>query len=96
MSGHATYGTPEDSCICGCGGGACIPQRKYAPRTGFPAFFPHEQETIFFSVNGKCGYPLENALKKQYAYLDGGYEKVVVSSTSSTTIRLEVRPFPPT
>jgi hypothetical protein len=47
---------------------------------------------IRFSVNGACGYPLEDALKKRYAGLDGRDDKMFVGCKSSISLRLEVCP----
>lgn len=47
---------------------------------------------IRFSVNGKCGYPLWDALKMQYIYLDRRDEKMFTIAESSVAIRLEVCP----
>ena len=81
-----------ESCVCGCDSGACIPQREYdRPRTD--PLSPEElQETIPFSVNGGCGYPLKDALKKQYTGLDGRDDKMFVNCKSSISIRVEVCP----
>lgn len=95
MSDCVAYDMFSDSCMCGCGGGACIPQRRY---TGWgPSFLPqHElQEMVLFSVNGKCGYSLVDALKEQYDGLDGKDDKPFHKSASSFTMRLEVCPSPP-
>ena len=46
---------------------------------------------ILFRVNGKCGYPLGDALKTRYTGLDESDEKMFVDSKSSISIRLEVR-----
>ena len=87
----ATYVTFTESCLCGCDGGACIPQREYErPRTD-PLSQDELQEMILFSVKGVCGYSLVNALKKQYSGLDGRDDKMFVGSKSSISIRLEVR-----
>jgi len=80
-----------DSCVCGCGGGACIPQREYDGQRTDPLFQRTTQEVILFSVNGKCGYPLENALKERYTGLDRRENSILVDSKSSISIRLEVR-----
>ena len=84
-----------DKCLCdrGCGRGACIPQREYdRPRTD-PPVEDYQPETILFSVGGKCGYPLVDALKKRYTGLDGRDGKVFVGFKTSISIRLEVRPM---
>ena len=73
-----------DSCICGCGGGACVPQRidtRHVPR-----------ETISFNVNGKCGYPLVDALREQYTGLDGKGDKMFADCKSYISLSFEVRP----
>jgi len=49
------------------------------------------QDTILFTVDGKCGHPLEDALKKHYTGLDGRDDKMFVDFRSSISIRLEVR-----
>jgi len=75
--------------VCGCGGGACIPQRRYDQD---PTLHPQEQQKILFSVDGKCGYLLEDALRKQYNGLDGRDDNVFGDLGSTANIRLEVRP----
>ena len=95
ISKAATYAGPMDSCICGCGGSACIPQREYDRQQTDPLSVLELQEMIRFSVNGKCGYSLRDALNKWYAGLDGRDEKVFVDSKSEISIRLEVRPAAP-
>jgi hypothetical protein len=81
-----------DLCVCGCGGGACIPQRKYERQRTDPLSQQQLEEVIRFSVNGTCGYPLEDALKKQSIGLDGRDEKMFGGySCNSISIRLEVR-----
>ena len=87
MSERVTYDTPMGSCICGCGGGACIPQRKYG------TFRTHEKQTmVLFSVNGKCGVPLTDALNEHHVGLDRRDDNIYFRAT--ITIRLEVRPSP--
>ena len=81
-----------DSCICGCGGGACIPQREYDRQRTDPLSPQELQAMILFRVNGRCGYPLADALKKQYTGLDGRDERMFADFKSSISIRLEVRP----
>lgn len=49
------------------------------------------QQMILFKVDGKCGFPLRNALDKRYTGLDGRDDKVFLGSKSSISIRLEVR-----
>jgi len=51
-----------------------------------------ELREILFSVNGKCGYPLGDALKKQYTTLDGWDDEMFDTPGSTINIRLEVRP----
>ena len=83
-----------ESCVCGCDGSACIPQREYErPRTD-PLSEDELQEMITFSVHGVCGYPLKDALRKQYTGLDGRDDKMFVTCKSSISIRLEVCPPP--
>jgi len=84
-----------DHCICGCGGGACIPQREYERLGTDPLSQDELQEMIPFRVNGKCGYSLVDALKKQYLGLEGRDDKMFTSSKSSISIRLEVGPPAP-
>ena len=74
-----------DSCICGCGGDACIPQRTETPPRHVP------QETILFSVNGKCGYSLSDALKERYTNVDGRGDRTFVDCKTYISLRLEVR-----
>jgi len=93
ISQDTAYTTPVDSCICGCGGGTCIPQRG-CNEQGFDTPSQHNlQEMILFTVNGKCGYPLVDALKKQYIDLDGRGDKMFVDCKSYISLRLEVRPL---
>ena len=84
--------TSMESCVCGCGGGACIPQREYDKQKAGPLLQHTMLEVVLFSVNGKCGYPLGNALKGQYAGLDRRDNKILLDSEPSISIRLEVRP----
>lgn len=78
--------------MCGCDKGVCFPQREYdRPRTD-PLSQEELEETILFSVNGVCGYPLKDALKKQYTGLDLRDAKMFINCKSSISIRLEVRP----
>ena len=90
-SKDATYGTPIDYCICGCGGSPCIPQREYEKQRTDATPEDQLQEMILFSVNGKCGYSLLDSLKKAYTGLDGRDDKVFTGAKSSISIRLEVR-----
>ena len=80
-----------DPCVCGCGKGPCIPQREYDRQRTDPLSSTDLQQTILFKVNGDCGYPLEDALKKRYTGLDGRDDKMFVDFKSSISIRLEVR-----
>lgn len=50
-----------------------------------------ELREILFTVNGNCGYPLADALKMQYAALDGWDDEVFETSRPTANIRLEVR-----
>ena len=86
-SGFGVSHASAEPCVCGCGGGACIPQREYDGQNQHAV-----QEVIRFSVNGKCGYPLKQALEKEYTGLDGRNNVISVDSKSSFSIRLEVRP----
>ena len=70
---------------------ACIPQREYDRRRTDPLSQDQLQEIILFRVNGKCGYPLKDALKKHYTGLDGRDDKMFVDSKSAISMRLEVR-----
>ena len=45
---------------------------------------------MLFSVNGVCGYPLADALKKEYHGLDGRDDKIFTKSGYSISIRVEV------
>lgn len=84
-----------ESCMCGCGGGACVPRREY-DRSWIAPLSRHElEETILFSVNGKCGYPLADALREQYVGLDGKDDMMFVDFRSDVFLRLEVRPSVP-
>lgn len=82
--------------MCGCDRGACIPQRDYQRIRTDPLSEDELQEMILFSVNGVCGYPLADALKKRYTGLDKSGEKMFVSFKSSVSLRLEVGPSTPT
>ena len=84
-----------DSCLCdrGCGQGACIPQLEYERHSTDKISDDALREMILFSVGGRCGYPLADALKKRYTGLDGRDGKVFVGFKSSISIRLEVRPM---
>lgn len=80
-------------CICGCRGSPCIPQRVYERQRTDPLREEDLQEMIRFSVKGRCGYPLEDALKKRYAGLDRRDDKMFVDCKSSISIRVEVCPI---
>jgi len=84
-----TYVAFMESCICGCDGGPCIPQRDYDRQRTDPLSQHDLQEMILFRVNGRCGYPLVDALKKRYTGLDGRDDKMFVDFKSSISIRLE-------
>jgi len=92
MSKDVADSTLTNSCMCGCSGGACIPQREYERQRIHPLSQSDLQEMVLFSVNGKCGYPLVDALRKQYRGLDGRDDKMFVDFKSSISLRLEVRP----
>ena len=83
--------TPMESCMCGCDGGACIPQREYHRKRTDPISRDQLQEMILFKVNGKCGYSLIDALKGYYTGLDGRDDRMFVDFKSSISMRLEVR-----
>ena len=91
MPNHATNTSSMDHCICGCGGGACIPQRRIEKLAVDPLSQDELREIISFSVAGRCGYPLNDAVKKQYTGLDGRDDRMFVGSKSSISLRLEVR-----
>ena len=95
MPKNPTYATSDDSCVCGCGGGACIPQREYERRVTDPLSQDELQEMILFRVNGRCGYPLKDALRSQYTGLDGRDNKMFINCKSPISIRLEVGPSAP-
>jgi len=48
---------------------------------------------ILFRVDGQCGYPLKDALRKRYTGLEGRDDKMFESSKSSISIRLEWLPY---
>ena len=91
ISKDATDAMFTDPCICGCSGGGCIPQREYGRKMSNQLGPQEPQEVIRFSVNGRCGYPLGDALKKLHAGLDGRDDKMFVGFASSISLRLEVR-----
>lgn len=84
------YSTPAERCVCGCGGGPCIPQREYERQRTDPLSEVHLQELIVFRVSRKCGYPLKDALEKRYTNLEGRDDRMFVDFKSSISIRLEV------
>lgn len=88
-----TYSTLVDTCICGCGRGSCIPQREYDRQRTDSTTEQELRELITFSVNGVCGYPLAEALRKRYTGLDGRDDKVFNGFKSSISIRLEWLPY---
>ena len=90
-----THGGSLEFCLCGCDRGACIPQREYERQRTDPLSQEELQELIPFSVNGVCGYPLVDALKKQYTGLDGKDDEMFIGFKSSISLRLEVRPLAP-
>jgi len=51
------------------------------------------EEMIRFGVNGKCGYPLEDALNRQYTGLDNRDDKMLTNFKSSISIRVEWLPY---
>lgn len=84
------YIIPMEYCLCGCGGGPCVPQREYERQRTDPLSLMELQELIPFRVNGKCGYPLRDALEKRYTNLAGRDDRMFVDFKSSISIRLEV------
>ena len=56
-----------------------------------PLSYDELQEAILFKVNGRCGYPLHDALKRCYTGLDGRDDTMFRGFKSSISIRLEVR-----
>jgi len=87
------YAAFTEPCICGCGGGPCIPQRDYERQRTDPLSQTELQEMILFRVDGKCGYPLKDALRKRYTGLDGRDDKMFENSRSSISIRVGVSPI---
>ena len=87
------YTALTEPCICGCGGGSCIPQREYERQRTDLLSQNELQEMILFRVDGKCGYPLRDALRKRYTGLGGRDDKMFEDSKSSISIRVEVSPI---
>lgn len=87
-----TCSTPTDSRVRGFGGDVCIVQLEDSRRGTDPVSRHELEEWILFSVNGKCGYPLEDALKMRYTGLDGGDEKVPFDLETSISLGLDVCP----
>jgi hypothetical protein len=85
--------TPIEYCLCGCGGAPCVPQREYERQRTDPLSVVDLQELILFKVNGRCGYPLRDALEKRYTGLAGRDDRMFVDFKSSISIRVEVRLF---
>jgi len=83
------------TCICGCGGSACIRQRPYRRPKGDPLADDHIGELITFQVHGQCGMPLMSALRCVYSGLSGRDDPMFVGSRSSISIRLEWPDCPP-
>ena len=80
-------GTDAGSCLCGCGGDPCVPQRRYAI-AGHTSF---TGETILFRVNGECGIPLRDALARNFTALEGRDDFVLPGEVgSSLSVRLGV------
>ena len=84
------YIVPMQYCMCGCGGGPCVPQRVYERMRTDPLSTAELQELILFRVNGRCGYPLKDALEKRHTGLEGRDDKMFVDFKSSISIRVEV------
>jgi hypothetical protein len=83
------------TCICGCGGGPCIPQRPYRRPKGDTLDDYRVGELITFEMFGQCGMPLKSALHRQYKGLSGRDDPMFVGSRSSISIRLEWLDCPP-
>ncbi|KAF9650553.1 hypothetical protein BDM02DRAFT_3112111 [Thelephora ganbajun] len=62
-------GTGVLSCLCGCGGDPCVPQ--WRDRRFEKGHRPQRCETILFRVDGKCGFPLRDALETDYSDFEG-------------------------
>jgi len=79
-----------DICVCGCQYGGCVPQRRYEnPRNDLVSEY-ERGALITFSVNGKCGFSVRNALDKRYAGLDGRDDHMFVGFKSAVAVRFEV------
>jgi len=77
------------TCICGCNGTPCIPQRPYRRPKGDPLEEHRLGELITFQVHGKCGIPLERALRCVYGGLAERDDPMFVGSRTSISIRIE-------
>jgi hypothetical protein len=77
------------TCICGCGGSACLRQRPYRRPKGDALEDHRLGELITFKVHGQCGMPLKNALLGMYSGLSGRDDPMFVGSRTSISIRLE-------
>ena len=82
------------TCVCGCGGSACIYQRPYRRPKGDPLEDDRLGELVTFRVHGQCGIPLKAALRGQYGGLSGRDDPMFVGSRTSISIRLEASPIP--
>ena len=76
------------NCICGCG--ASIAQRELGQRAD-PLAEDDLREMILFSVGGRYGYPLMDALKERYNGSGGRGDGMVVGLKSTVSVKLEVR-----
>jgi len=74
MSKGVADTTSGHSCIRGCAGDFILPHMYEQG----DALHLHKQKEILFSVNGKYGYPLEDAFGEQYVGLDGWSDWVFV------------------
>jgi hypothetical protein len=67
-------------------------QREYQRHKTDPLPQLDLPEMILFDVNGKCGYPLRDALMERYSGLNGRDDRIFVDlGSSSIAMRLEVR-----
>jgi len=80
--------------VCGCQYGGCVPQRRYETPRHDPASEHERGALITFSVNGKCGFSVRNALDKRYAGLDGRDDHMFVGFKSAVAVRFEVSVAP--